>query len=94
MRSNGRTDDTDKRQVVIDATGPNQPVTITLERWRWEQILMCLDRYVSVLNGDADAFDDIASDAEWANQLDAMTDEFRTLVNVSDNTTSSSGGTV
>jgi hypothetical protein len=68
---------------MADTNGPNQPVTITLERWRWEQILMCLDRYVSVLREDDDALDDIASDAEWANQLDAMAYEFRTLVNAS-----------
>ena len=70
---------------MADTTGPNQLITITLERWRWEQILLCLDRYVSVLRGDEDALDDIASDAEWANQLDAMTDEFRTLVNAGGN---------
>ena len=40
---------------MADTTGPNQLITITLERWRWEQILLCLDRYVSVLRGDEDA---------------------------------------
>jgi hypothetical protein len=91
-RSMGCTDDADKRQVMTDTNGPNQTVTIKLERWRWEQILMCLDRYVSVLRGDDDALDDIASDAEWANQLDAMTYEFRALVNAGGNLTPGSGG--
>jgi hypothetical protein len=60
----------------------NQPVTITRERWRWEQILLCLDRYVSALRGDYDA---LFEDVEWANQLDAMTHELRAIVNAGGN---------
>ncbi len=29
--------------------GPDEFVNISLERWRWEQVLVGLDRYVSVL---------------------------------------------
>jgi hypothetical protein len=61
-----------------DEPGQQQLIAVSLERWRWEQILMCLDRYVQVLRGDyASMWDDV----EWANQLEAMAGELRSLVN-------------
>lgn len=44
---------------MTDAPDPNQPVTITLERWRWDQVLLCLDRYVIWLCGDFGEMDDL-----------------------------------
>ncbi len=67
----------------------NLPITITLERWRWDQVLSCLDRYVAVLRGD---FDDMWDDVEWANQLDAMTDELRELVDTQTRQATGTGG--
>ncbi len=65
---------------MSEAPDPNQQVTITLERWRWEQIHLCLERYVAFLRGEVDDTSAIWDDVEWANQLDAMADEFRELV--------------
>lgn len=76
---------------MVDTTSEDQPVTITLERWRWEQILMCLDRYVIWLSGNFDNMDDLWDDVEWVNQLGAMTDRLRDVVNAGGNVPS--GGT-
>lgn len=78
---------------MADIARENQLVTIAHERWRWEQILMCLDRYVIWLRGNFDDLDDLWDDVEWANQLSAMTDELRDVVDAGGNTPGSTGET-
>lgn len=78
---------------MVDTAGENQPVTITLERWRWDQVLLCLDRYVIWLRGNFEDMDDLWDDVEWANQLDAMTDNLREIVVTGGNTSSNVGET-
>lgn len=85
-------DTTDVRQAMADETGPNQPITITLEQWRWEQILQCLDRYVSWLRGDYSDMEAISDDAEWADELGWMTDDLRDIVNAGGTLSAGIGG--
>lgn len=70
---------------MVDTSREDQPVTITLERWRWEQILLCLDRYVAWLGGDYSDIDAISDDAEWAKELGWMTDDLREIVDAGGN---------
>ncbi|HEX5166153.1 MAG TPA: hypothetical protein VFV93_12205 [Thermomicrobiales bacterium] len=69
--------------AMPDTADPNTPVTITLERWRWEQILLCLDRYVAWLRGEYSDDDAMSDDVEWADELGWMTDDLRAIVNAS-----------
>jgi hypothetical protein len=77
---------------VSSSVGPDQLVTIRLERWRWDQVLQCLDRYVIWLRGDDERMDELWDDVEWVDQLDAMSFELRNVVNSGGNIPNNIGG--
>ncbi len=70
---------------MLDITREDQLVNITLKRWRWEQIVLCLDRYVAWLRGEYSDEDAMSDDVAWADELGWMTDELRDIVNAGGN---------
>lgn len=48
----------------------DQPYSVILRRWEWDDILLSLTRYVQILEGNPDA--EFGADIEWAEELGHM----------------------
>lgn len=59
-------------------SGHDDVITVAMKRYNWEDVVLCLTRYVNVLRGEE--FEQVSDDAPWADELELLARDLESLV--------------